>query len=198
MDLLAAHTLVVEQPWSAGKILLRTRYHADVYDKRDGHLATVGERSTSRLARPVRLTHLSGNTPFKLTVNRPDGVTLLTVDKGISVLRPRIRVSGMDGHELGSIERDDRKSYPITDRTGATIGAFDFPSGRFTAADGTEVATMEHRVIARRAGRRVGRIVLHVHPNASGPLRVLVIATVLALDVVRGNGTALDNAILWN
>jgi hypothetical protein len=198
VDLFTAGTLVVEQPWSAGNLLLRTRYHVDVHDTRDGHLAAVDERGVPLLSRPVRLTQLSGSTPFRLVVRRPDGATLLTVDKGFSLLRPRTRVTGADGRVLGSVERANRKHYPITDHTGAPLGAFDFPSGRFTAADGTEAGVLERRATAQRAGRRVGRDVLHVRPGATGPLRALVIATVLALDVVRGNGTARNSALTWN
>ncbi len=36
---------------------------------------------------------------------------------------------------------------------------------------------------------------LHVRPNAEGPLRALVIATALVLEVLRGNGTTPNDAV---
>ncbi|WP_253769222.1 hypothetical protein [Goodfellowiella coeruleoviolacea] len=177
MSLASTDTLVVEQPWSFGSLLWRTRYRATAYDGQDRPVAVVAERRGPGLLAPVRLTGLSGRTPFDLRVCTPDSREVLGIRKGFALRRPRTHVLGPRGEPLGSIQAEPGHRFALLDAHGQRICLL------------ADVAALDIRALARRDGRRVRRDVLRVRPGTPEPLRSLVLATGLAFDVVRNVGT---------
>lgn len=177
MTLSSADTLVIEQPWSFGSLLWRTRYRATAYDGQDRPVAVVTERRGPGLLAPVRLTGLSGRTPFNLRVCDPGGREMLLVRKGFALRRPRTQVLGPHGQALGSIQAEPGHRFGLLDAHGQRICLL------------ADVATLDIRALARRDGKRVRRDVLRIRPGTPEGLRTLVIAAGLAFDVVRNVGT---------
>lgn len=176
MSLLHSGTLIVEQPWSAGSILFRPRYRAEVYDERDLLLATVAESSGPGLQRPLRHTGFSGWTSYDLAVAAPTGQPLLTVRKGFG-RRPHIQVIAPTGQAIGSLRW-----------LGGTRHALFDAGGRQLCLLG-DVVRMKVGDIKKRNGRRVRRDVAQLRPGTAEPLRSLAVAGAVAYDVVRGIGT---------
>ena len=177
MSLLHSDTLIVEQPWTAGSLLLRPSYRAEVYDGRDFLLASVREGDGPGLQRPLRYTGLSGLTTFDLVVTAPTGQPLLGVHKDFG-RRPHLHVTVPGGRAVGSIKWLRRTEHALLDTSGRQLCLLG------------DVAHLKIGDITKRNGKRVRRDVIQIRPGTAEPLRSLAIAGGVAFDVLRGKGTS--------
>ncbi len=169
-------TLVIEQPWGAGRHLFGTRYETTAYTEHGTPLAEVSDRGRlGPIRKLLRTTGFSGRTTFDLVVSHL-GQPLLLIRKGPG--RPPTSVSRPNGTPLGSIRKESRTHYALLDPAGRQICYFG------------DIAGFTQGAIAKRDGKRVRRDVLHVRPGTPEPTRSLAIAVALAFDVVRGKGTS--------
>ncbi|WTX00832.1 hypothetical protein OG216_46170 (plasmid) [Streptomycetaceae bacterium NBC_01309] len=181
MSLLRQDRLIVERPASFRSALWNIRYRAEAYDDAGRLQATVSERRGPVLLAPVRLTDLTGCTPYRLRVHLPDGVEVLRMQTWFSLYRPTLRVQLPGGAPLGTVRL--RKTF----------------SRRLLlhAADGSELCAL-HEVmslsvapIVQRDGRKKRRYTFQLGPAADDVTRPLAIGAALAFDVVSGRGTDL-------
>ncbi|HVK24858.1 MAG TPA: hypothetical protein VM677_26165 [Actinokineospora sp.] len=182
MGVFNTDTLVIEHPWGFGKVLLRTRYQVTVRDERDALLATVAERSGPGALKLVRMTQLSASTPFELAVTEPGGAPVLSIEKGFSLGKGEVRVADPTGSPIGSVRYHGPRDIRLSDPAGRTLCVLD------------DVARFEFGVLAKRGKDRVRRDTLRLAPGLGHPVRTLAVATALAFEIIRGNGTATGNA----
>ncbi|WP_309109847.1 hypothetical protein [Saccharothrix sp.] len=176
MNLFGTDTLVIEQPWGAGRHLFGTRYQTTALTEHGVPLATAADRKfLGPLRKLLRATGFSGRTVYDLAVTSPQGQVLLLVHKGAG--KPPTRVSRPDGTPVGSVRREGRGSYALLDPNGQRLCAL------------TDVATFSPGALAKGPSGRVRRDVLRLRPGTPEPVRSLALATALAFDVVRGIGT---------
>ncbi|MDQ2582904.1 hypothetical protein [Saccharothrix yanglingensis] len=175
MTLPGAHTLLLEQPWTARSLFLRTRFRMDVRDERGTPLATVAERAgLGPLRRLLRATGFSGRTRFDLVV-ADRGHPVLRVTKGAG--RPPVQVFAPDGALIGSVRNEGRGAAGLYGANGDRLASLGDAAG-FTT-----------RRITEREGRKVRRDTVRLRPGTPEPVRSLAIAAAIAHDVVRGVGT---------
>ncbi|GAA3881258.1 hypothetical protein GCM10022243_52330 [Saccharothrix violaceirubra] len=169
-------TLLIEQPWGAGRHLFGTRYRIDVYTEHGAQVAQVTDRGLlGPLRKALRATGFSGRTTFDLVVTQ-GRQPILRIRKGPG--RPPTTVSYPDGRPIGSLRKEGRAHYALLDAAGQRLCHFGDVVGFSTGS------------ITKRDGRRVRQDLLRVRPGVPEPVRTLAIATALAFDVVRGTGTA--------
>ncbi|WP_436492403.1 hypothetical protein [Actinokineospora sp. HUAS TT18] len=178
MGVLQADTLVIEHPWGFGKVLLRTRYEVTVRDERDALLATVAERSGPGALKLVRMTQLSASTPYELVVADPGGAAVLSIAKGFSLGKGEMRVVDPTGSPIGSVRYHGPRDIRLSDPAGRVLCVLD------------DVARLEFGVLAKRGRDKIRRDTLRLSPGLAHPVRALAVATGLAFEIVRGNGTS--------
>ncbi|CRK60056.1 hypothetical protein [Alloactinosynnema sp. L-07] len=181
MGVLHADTLVIEHPWGFGKVLMRTRYQVTVRDERDTLLATVAERRGPGALKLVRMTQFSASTPFELAVTDPGGTPVLSIEKGFTLGKGDVRVTDPTGTPIGSVRYHGHRDIRLSD-----------PAGQVLCLLG-DVARFEFGVLAKRGRDKVRRDTLRLTPGLTHPVRTLAVATALAFEIVRGNGTATGN-----
>ncbi|MGW5053300.1 hypothetical protein [Actinokineospora sp. NPDC004072] len=177
MDLFSEPVLLVEQAGGFRKALVNTAYAADVYDQRGNLLARVRERRRPGPLGLLRVTELTGSTPFDLAVTLPDGREVLGIAKGFHLLAGRVTVTGPDGRVVGTMIRKLMRPITFADPDGNPLGTF------------ADAAGFRHGDLDRRDGRKVRRDTLWPHPHTTGPVRTLAIAAGLAYGVVSNTGT---------
>ena len=177
MDLFSAPALLIEQDAGVRKSLLNTAFAVDAYDEHGTLLATVRDRGGPGLKGIVRVVDEPGVTPYDLVVSLPDGREALAIKKGFHWLGGgRVAVTAPDGTPVGTLTRRLASAITFTDPAGRPLGAF------------PDFAAFHYGEIAKRDGRRVRRNTLRLHPDLTGPPRLLAIAAGLAHNVVSGRG----------
>ncbi|MFC5286052.1 hypothetical protein ACFPM7_03240 [Actinokineospora guangxiensis] len=177
MDLFSAPALLIEQDAGVRTSFFNTAYAVDVYDERGTLLARVRDRGGPGLKGVVRMVDEPGVTPYDLTVTLPDGREALGIRKGFHWLGGgQVTVTGPDGAPVGSLARKFASAIRLSDPAGRPLGDF------------TDVAAFHYGELAKRDGRRVRRNTLRLHPDQTGPTRLLAIAAGLANNVVSGRG----------
>ncbi|MET9631397.1 hypothetical protein ABZX92_28440 [Lentzea sp. NPDC006480] len=176
MSLLSTDAFVVEQPWSAMSLLLRSKYRVEAYDGYDAPLGFADETRRAFGVGFLRRMSLSRWTPFHLRVVAPNGEPLLVITKSAGFFRRPTKVAAPNGQPIGSIV-PQRSRYALLDANGTQLCLLG------------DVAQFQTGQIKKRNGNRVRRDVIQIRPGTTGSIRLLAVAAAVAFDIVRGIGT---------
>jgi uncharacterized protein YxjI len=167
----------------------------DLLDPGTGRIVLMArEEKLGILTKILRFTDFKRHTPFELIVRDPAGAPVLTVKRGVSILRSEVEVHDGAGKLLGTFRQ---KLLSIG-------GAFDIlePSGRVVASLKGKWTGWDFRFISGNAelahvtkkwagiGRELltsaDSYVLEIQASvpAEGPARPLIVAAVLCIDMV--------------
>lgn len=182
-DLFNSPVLRIDQP--RGAPAARSRYK--VSDGRGRLLAAAEERDVSLLRQAVR-TALGGSDGRRIVhVEDARGVPLLIVDKEN---KRRTRVNTAEGVHIGSVQNRERYDYALLDAAERPIGHLNGSrfGRKFPVLDvhGNHVAQLDKKWkgAATEALTTADRYSLEIFRPLADPLRVLVVAAPLAIDLM--------------
>jgi uncharacterized protein YxjI len=190
MDLFTSPVLLVEQP----KKVFAVESQYTVFSQYGQPLATVGEPTLSGGKKAMRFLfkEYSNNTRHTLYVTRPDGMPMLVIDKPFALSTPKVQVSWPNGQPVGSIQRHFGLKPRFTmldpgERQLAEIRG-DFFAWDFTVTDwqGLDIARVNKQWEGLGAAwfTTADRYAVQIQYQLPDPLRTLVVATAITIDVV--------------
>ncbi|SPT64547.1 phospholipid scramblase-related protein [Actinomadura madurae] len=186
-DLFSSPVLRVDQP--RGAPAARSRYR--VYDGHGTLLATGEERDVSLARQTVRTAFGGSDAARTVHVENGQGTPLLTVEKQNA---RSTRVSTPDGHLYGSLRNVRLYEYALLDAAERQVGGLDGNrTGRkFRVLDGygNHVARIDKKWkgAATELLTTADRYSVEIFQPLPDPLRVLVVAAPLAIDLMLYEG----------
>jgi uncharacterized protein YxjI len=189
-DLFNSPVLLVEQPRNF--LAVESRY--TVYTPQGLPVAVVGEPGLSSGKKAMRffMSESAGNFRHTLQVTRPDGMPLLTIDKPFALISPKTQVIWPNGSVAGAIQCEFglRPKFTLLDAYDRHLGEIrgDFFGWDFAITDwqGLEIARVNKQWtgLAAEFFTTADRYAVQINFQLPDPLRTLVIATAITLDVV--------------
>ncbi|WP_433466764.1 phospholipid scramblase-related protein [Spirillospora sp. CA-128828] len=186
-DLFNSSVLRVDQP--RGAPAARSRYR--VYDGQGTLLATAEERDVSVLRQTVRTAFGGSDAGRTVHVENAQGVPLLVVEKQNA---RSTRVCTPEGGQIGALQNKKLYEYTLLDASGGLVGRLDGNrlGRKFAALDayGNHVAQVEKRWkgVATEILTTADRYSVEIYQPLADPLRVLVVAAPLAIDLMLYEG----------
>lgn len=190
-DLFNSPVLLVEQP----RKFFSVEADYQVFDAEGAPLASVQEIQLSTAMKLAR--HLfsenSANFPAKLQLSAPTGQPLLIVDKPFAFFHPKIKVLRPDGTPVGSITSQFKvmgSRFELHDAHGGELGEVsgNWRGWEFTITDqhGTEIAQVSKQFagLTKEIFTTADRYAVQLHHQLPEPLRSLVIASTVTIDLV--------------
>ena len=167
----------------------------DLLDPASGQLVlTAREEKLGMLTKILRFTDFKRHTPFELTVRDGSGSPVLTVKRGVSILRSQVEVQDGGGRLLGTFRQKLLSiggAFDILEPSGRVVATL---QGKWTGWDfrflsgNSELAhvTKKWAGIGRELLTTADSYVLEIQPSvpADGPARPLILAAVLCIDMV--------------
>lgn len=190
-DLFGSPVLRVDQP--RGVPGAQSRYRV-----LDGHgtlLATAGERDVSRLRRAGRTVGGGGGGGRTVHVESAQGVPLISVTAGVSASGAHVHTA--DGALIGALRKAGEKAgyqYTLLDSAARPVGQLNGSRHgyKFPVIDGygTHVAQVDKKLkgVATELLTTADKYSVEIFQPLHDPLRVLVVATPIAIDLMLYEG----------
>ena len=157
-------------------------------------LLTAREENLGVITKILRFTDLKRHTPFELTVRDAAGALVLTVSRGIAILRSEVEVRDASGTLIGTFRQKLLSiggAFDILDPAGQVVATL---QGKWTGWDfrfmsaNSELAhvTKKWAGMGRELLTSADSYVLQIGATvpAAGPARPLILAAVLCIDMV--------------
>ncbi|MFG2250105.1 phospholipid scramblase-related protein [Spirillospora sp. NPDC048823] len=192
-DLFSSPVLRVDQP--RGVPGAESRYR--VFDGNGTLLATAGERDISRLRRAARTAGGGGGSGRTVHVESTQGVPLISVQAQKGTGSGDTHVSTADGALIGSLRKIGEKAgyqYMLLDAAERPVGRLDGSryGYKFRVIDGygNHVAQVDKKLkgVATELLTTADRYSVEIFQPLHDPLRVLVVATPIAIDLMLYEG----------
>lgn len=190
-DVFNAPVLLVEQP----RKFFSVEASYQVLGEGGAPLASVREIDLSALMKVARFffSENSDNFPAKLQISDPAGRPLLVVHKPFAFMHPKTKVLRPDGALLGYIAKDFKlvgSRFRLLDPGDAELGEItgNWTGWEFSIKDinGVQVARVSKRFagLTKEFFTTADRYGVEIHPELRDPLRSLVIASAVTIDLV--------------
>jgi uncharacterized protein YxjI len=168
----------------------------DIYDPATEQVILhCREDKLSALTKMFRFTEYKRMTPFDIEIRTPDGIPLLTVQRGVTIFRSKVKVLDEKGQLIGvfkqkllsigaKFEVQDANEKQLCMLRGKILG-WDF---KFISADNKEFATVTKKWagFAKEFFTSADNYVLQISDDVpqDHPLRQLILAAVMCIDLV--------------
>jgi uncharacterized protein YxjI len=190
VDLFNSPVLLVEQP----KEVFGVESKYTVFNPHGQPVAFVGEPNLSGGKKAMRFlfSEYSNNTRHTLHVMRPDGMPMLIIDKPFAIMTPKVQISWPNGQPIGAIQCHFglKPRFTLLDPWERQLGEIrgDFFGWDFTISDwqNVEVARVNKQWEGLAAAwfTTADRYAVQIRYQLPDPLRTLVVATAITIDVV--------------
>lgn len=181
---------MVEQP----KEVFGVESKYTVFNSHGQPVAFVREPNLSGGKKAMRFifSDMANNTRHTLHVMRPDGMPMLIIDKPFAMTTPRVQITWPNGQPVGAIQCHFglKPRFTLLDPWNRQLGEIrgDFFGWDFSIADwqGIEVARVNKQWEGLAAAwfTTADRYAVQIQYQLPDPLRTLVIATAITIDVV--------------
>ncbi|MQA86131.1 MAG: scramblase [Streptosporangiales bacterium] len=171
---------------------VQASYH--VFDPNGAALANVREINLSPVMKVLRFfSENSDNFPANLQLSGPHGEPLLIVHKPFAFFHPKTQVRRPDGTLVGYIAKDFKlvgSRFHLLDPSGNRVGEIsgDWLGWEFSITDGqgTSIAQVSKRFagLTKEFFTTADRYAVQIHYQLPEPLRSLVIASTVTIDLV--------------
>jgi uncharacterized protein YxjI len=168
----------------------------DIYDPETKQvIMECREDNLGFFTKMLRFTDYKRMTPFEIEIRTPDGKTLFTVKRGVTLLRSKVQVLDDQGTVIGSFKQRllsiggkfevlDANENPLCMLKGKLLG-WDF---KFISADNKEFATVTKKWagFGKEFFTSADNYVLQISNDVpeNHPLRQLILAAVMCIDFV--------------
>lgn len=168
----------------------------DVFDPQTSELILqCREENLGFFTKMFRFTDYKRMTPFNMEIKTPSGATILTVRRGVSWFLSTVEVIDEQNRVIGKFKQ---KFFSIggkfevldaSERTLCTLkGRWTSWDFKFVANDGKEFATVTKKWsgIGKELFTSADNYILQINPEvpADNPLRMLIMAAVMCIDLV--------------
>lgn len=190
-DVLAHNRFVVKEHVG----LFKAANNYDILDPATGRMVLLcREDHLGPLTRLLRFTDYKRMTPFDIEIRRPDGVTMVRVRRGVTVLRSTVEVEDGAGRPLGTFRQKLLSiggRFTVFDAAGEelchVVGKWTSWNFRFLAGE-TELAhiTKKWSGIGKELFTSADTYMLEISDAvpADSPVRQLIFAAVMCIDMV--------------
>ncbi len=175
--------------------VLKAANEYDVFDPHTGEqVLQCREEKLGLLTRLLRFTDYKRNTPFEIELRRPDGATLLTVKRGISILLSKVEVLDGEQRRVGGFQQklfSVGGRFDVQDAHARTVCAL---KGKWTGWDFRFVDGERELAQVSKKWAGIGKELFTSADNyvlaiseqvpAGDPVRPLIVAAVLCIDMV--------------
>jgi uncharacterized protein YxjI len=190
VDLFNSPVLLVEQP----KEVFGVESKYTVFNPQGQPVALVGEPNLTGGKKAMRFlfSEYSNNTRHTLHVMRPDGMPMMIIDKPFALMTPKVQITWPNGQPIGAIQCHFglKPRFTLLDPWERQLGEIrgDFFGWDFTISDwqGVEVARVNKQWegLAATWFTTADRYAVQIRYQLPDPLRSLVVATAITIDVV--------------
>lgn len=167
----------------------------DVFDPETGEeILVCREERLGMLTKALRFTDYKRMTPFHLDIRSVSGEPILSVQRGISIIRSHVNVLDAEDQMIGSFRQRLLTIGGAFDILGPSGNSLCQLKGRWTSwsfkflAEGQELAAVSKKWsgIGKELFTSADNYVLEISPDVppNNPLRMLIIAAVFCVDLV--------------
>ncbi len=167
----------------------------DIFDPDTGKIVLeCREEKLGLITKIARFTDYKRMTPFNVEIRRPDGPTLITVKRGVSLFLSKVEVLDENGSLLGSFAQklfSIGGKFDVLDASGAPLCTL---QGKWSGwefkflQDGRELAlvTKKWAGLGKEMFTSADNYVLSIDESvpSHAPVRALILAAVMCIDMV--------------
>ncbi len=168
----------------------------DIHDPESGEIiAECREEKLGFLTKLLRFSDYKRMTPFEIEIRQPDGSTLLSVKRGISILLSKVEVMDGSGRVIGGFKQklfSIGGKFDVLDATGQAVctlqGKWTGWDFRFVEPGGSELAKVSKKWagVGKELFTSADNYMVQVADTvaADSLVRPLILAAVMCIDMV--------------